>query len=160
VKLPEGVEWGLHCAAHIAQYDDAGPVTRRQLAEQFGLPEAYLAKHLQAMVRAGLLTATPGPRGGFRLARPVDQITALDIIEAIDGGASPFVCQEIRQRGLGAADPVDCQRPCAVNAIMAGAHQAWRAQLKKVSLDQIVRSIPPAIRARTAARAGLATDRP
>jgi Rrf2 family protein len=159
MKLPEGVEWGLHCAAHIAQCDELGPVTRRQLAEQFGLPEAYLAKHLQAMVRAGLLIATPGPRGGFRLARKVEEITALDIIEAIDGAASPFVCQEIRQRGLGAADPAECRRPCAVSAIMAGAHQAWRNQLKKVSLAQIVRSIPPAVRVRAAARAvSSATD--
>ncbi len=65
---------------------------RRVLADHYGLPEAYIGKHLQALTRAGLLHATPGPSGGFRLARPVGEIT---VVGAVESTASPFMCQEI-----------------------------------------------------------------
>jgi Rrf2 family protein len=148
VKLSQGVEWGLHCAALIGQLPAGVPLSRRALAEHFGLPEAYLAKQLQAMVRAGILVASPGPHGGFRLARAADQITALEIVEAIDGTAPPFACQEIRQQGTGAASPKECRTPCAISLVVASAHRAWRESLQGIGLDQLVASVPPRLRAR------------
>ena len=57
MRLSEGVEWGLHCAVLLAVMppDTALPTSR--LAEFHGVPVAYLAKHLQAMSRAGILVA-------------------------------------------------------------------------------------------------------
>ena len=46
------------------------------------LPPAYLNKQLQALVRAGILSSTPGPRGGFRLARRLEDISVLDVVVA------------------------------------------------------------------------------
>src|SRR4051812_27216923 len=115
MKLSQGVEWGLHCVVLLAQDPDGAPVSRRTLAQQFGLPETYLAKHLQALVRAGILQATSGPKGGFRLASPPEEITALDVLEAVEGTASPFVCQEIRRRGEGGLPPEECLRPCTIS---------------------------------------------
>ena len=149
MNFSQGVEWGLHCAAVVARAPDGTAVPRRVLAAHFGLPEAYLAKHLKALVRAGVLSATPGPKGGFRLARPAAEITALDILEAIEGAGSPFVCQEIRQQGTGAADPADCTKPCAISAMMDKAHQAWQQSLRQLTLTQIVDAVPPALRKRT-----------
>lgn len=152
MKLSEGVEWGLHCALLIAEAPGRAALPRRVLAEHYGLPEAYLAKHLQALTRAGLLHATPGPNGGFRLARPANEITVLDVLDAIEGAASPFVCQEIRRRGTGAAPPEDCLRPCAIATVMAQAHQAWRESLRAVTIDQLVNRVPQALRKRNRAK--------
>jgi Rrf2 family protein len=138
----------MHCAALIAQVPDGAALPRRILAEHYALPEAYLAKHLQALVHAELLTATPGPKGGFRLAYPAEQITALDILEAIEGTASPFLCQEIRQRGTGAARPDECTRPCAISTVMARAHQAWRDSLRATTLADLVAAVPQRLRTR------------
>jgi Rrf2 family protein len=148
VKLSQGVEWGLHCAALIAQVPNGAALSRRVLAEHYGLPEAYLAKHLQALVHAGILTATPGPKGGFRLARAAKQITALDILEAIEGSAPPFLCQEIRQRGTGAALAEECIRPCAISTVMDQAHQAWRDSLRATTLADLVAAVPQRLRTR------------
>ena len=70
MKMPEGVEWALHCTWLLTFAREGDAVPARRLAEFYDLPEAYLAKLLKALVRAGLLRATSGPRGGFRLARP------------------------------------------------------------------------------------------
>ena len=53
-----------------AQRDGAGCGDATRLAEYHGVPAPYLAKHLQALSRAGIVESSPGPRGGYRLARP------------------------------------------------------------------------------------------
>jgi len=148
VKLSQGVEWGLHCAVVLSRVPAGTLVSRRTLAEQFGLPETYLAKHLQAMVKAGVLRATPGPRGGFRLAGPPEGITALAVVEAIEGAAPPFLCQEIRQRGAGGLPAEECLRPCAIHQVMTAADLAWRESLRAVTIADIHDSLPPSVRER------------
>ena len=148
MKLSEGVEWGLHCVLLLAEVPAGVSLPRRFLAEHHGLPEAYLAKHLQALNRAGLLQAMPGPNGGFRLARPAEDISVLGVLDAIEGAVSPFVCQEIRQRGTGAALPEECGRPCAIATVFAQANEAWRESLRTVTIDQLVKRIPQSVRKR------------
>ncbi|MEV0130990.1 Rrf2 family transcriptional regulator [Dactylosporangium sp. NPDC050688] len=149
MKLPESAEWVLHCAASLAQLDDGATASTAQFAELFGVPAPYLAKQLANLVRAGVLTATTGPRGGFRLARPASQITVLDVIEAVDGGADPYQCREIRQQGRGALSPDDCTEPCVLATTMRAAHEAWRASLAAVSLADVIGTLPTDAPART-----------
>lgn len=151
VKLSQGVEWGLHCASLLALAPEDAAVRREQLAGHYGLPEAYLAKHLQAMARAGLVRATPGPKGGYRLSRAAEKITVLDVVEAVEGGAPPFLCQEIRQRGTGAIPPEQCTNTCGVNVVMDAADAAWRASLRGVSIADLVAMMRPGVRRRNEA---------
>lgn len=149
MKLPTSTEWVLHCATTLAQLEPHSSASTTQLSEYFDLPHAYLAKQLKALVKAGVLSATTGPRGGFRLARPADEISLLDIVEAVDGGAPPYECREIRQQGRGALPPEDCRHTCVLAAKMAEAHQAWRASLSSVTLADILGEIPASAPART-----------
>ena len=149
MKLPESTEWVLHATASLAQLDQGVTASAAQLAEHYGVPVAYLAKQLQALVRAGVLSGTTGPRGGFRLARPAGQITLLQIVEAVDGAAQPYECREIRQQGRGALPREDCQDTCILAAKMAAAHRVWRASLAAVSLADILDELPSGAPART-----------
>lgn len=149
MKLPESTEWVLHAITSLAQLEPGSTVSARQLAAHYDVPAAYLAKQLQALVRAGLLTATTGPRGGFRLARPADQITLLQVVEAVDGTSAFYTCNEIRQRGRGAVSPEQCRRTCALAAQLAKAETAWRQALAGVTVASIVASLPEGIPGRT-----------
>jgi Rrf2 family protein len=151
VKLPESTEWVLHATTSLAQLSPGVTASAAQLAEHYDVPAAYLAKQLQALVRAGVLTATTGPRGGFRLARPAEQITLLQVIEAVDGGAAFYTCNEIRQRGRGAVPPEQCLRTCQIAARMAGAEAAYRQALAKVTIADIVATLPDGLPERTRA---------
>jgi Rrf2 family protein len=157
MKLPESTEWALHCAASLAQLPDGAAVSTGRLAEHFGVPAPYLAKQLAHLVRGGVLAATTGPRGGFRLARPPAQVTVLDVVEAVDGAADPYVCNEIRQRGRGAAPAEQCLEPCMLAVTMRTAHEAWRASLASVTLADVVATLPDGVPERT--RRLLARDR-
>ena len=141
VKLSERVEWGVHCVALLALLPPGTALPAGRLAEFHGVPTAYLAKHLQAMSRAGLLESVPGPRGGYRLARPAASISLLDVVEAIDGRAPAFRCTEIRQRGPSARPPREYRMQCAIHAAMNRADEAWRDELRSTSLADIVDAI-------------------
>ena len=104
VKLPESTEWALHCVTALAQVPDEA-VSATQLAEHFALPAPYLSKQLALLVRAGVLSGTTGPRGGYRLSTSPSRLTLLEVVEAVDGSADPYTCREIRQQGRGAAPP-------------------------------------------------------
>lgn len=148
MKLPESLEWALHSTTALAQVPGKA-VSTAQLAEHFGLPSAYLAKQLALLVRAGVMTAATGPRGGFRLGRHPSEISMLDIVEAIDGTANPYQCREIRQQGRGALAPEDCRERCILAATMDNAHAAWRASLESVTVADLIGTLPPAIPERT-----------
>lgn len=152
MKLPVSTEWLLHCATTLAQLEPGATASAAQLADYYDLPAPYLAKQLQALVKAGVLAATTGPRGGFRLARPASDITLLLIVEAVDGASSPYECREIRQQGRGALSPEECRRACVLAAKMADAHAAWRRSLSGVSLADILGELPPSAPARTRSR--------
>jgi Rrf2 family protein len=149
VKLPTSTEWLLHCAATLAQLEPGASASAAQLARYYDLPAPYLAKQLQDLVKAGVLAATTGPRGGFRLARPPSEITLLRIVEAVDGTSPPYECREIRQQGRGALPAEECQSTCILAQKMTEAHDAWRHSLAGVSLADIIATLPSTTPART-----------
>jgi Rrf2 family protein len=160
VKLPVSTEWLLHCAATLAQLDPGATASAAQLAQYYDVPAAYLAKQLQGLVKAGVLIATTGPRGGFRLAQPASAITLLRIVEAVDGTSPPYQCREIRRQGVGALSAEECRSTCVLAEKMAEAHDAWRRSLAGVSLADIIATLPPTAPARTRSRLASATGSP
>ncbi|MFJ3083150.1 RrF2 family transcriptional regulator [Streptomyces halstedii] len=146
MRMGEGVEWGLHCCLALAWLEDDEPVPTATLAVWFGLPPAYLNKRLQALVRAGILSSTAGARGGFRLARPPERITLMDVVTAIEGRDDVFRCTEIRQRAEEAetAELIqEFQRPCGVASAMRRAELAWRRELAGQSVADLMAAAPP-----------------
>ena len=121
--------------------DAALPAAR--LAEYHGVPSAYLAKHLQALAREGVLETVKGPRGGYRLARPAAEITVLDVVEAIDGDESAFRCTEIRRRGPTAVPAREYRLPCGVERAFTRADEAWRKELEATTIASLVIGMLP-----------------
>ncbi|MFG3000546.1 RrF2 family transcriptional regulator [Streptomyces sp. NPDC048340] len=155
--MSEGVEWALHSCVNLAWSVPGRAVSAARLAAWHDLPAAYLNKQLQALARAGIVTSTPGPRGGFRLARPLADISLMDVVAAVEGPEEAFRCAEIRRRGPGgeppAAEPAQSAESaesagpaqsadsadCAIAHAMARAELAWRRALADQDLDGIRR---------------------
>jgi Rrf2 family protein len=136
VKLSGGVEWALHCCV-VLSAAGGEPVTVARLAQLHDVSTTYLAKQMQALSRAGIVQSAQGHAGGYTLTRDPDAVTVLDVVEAIDGPQSTFVCTEIRQRGPLAAARDQCTAPCAINRAMLAADRAWRTALKQVSIADL-----------------------
>jgi Rrf2 family protein len=139
MKMSDGVEWGIHCAAVLARLEGDATLPGKALAEFHGVSESYLLKHLKALAGAGVLESVPGPHGGYRLARLPEKITLLDIVLAVDGSEPAFRCSEIRQRGPAALPAKFYRTPCGINAAMLRAERAWRAELKTITVADMVK---------------------
>jgi Rrf2 family protein len=138
MRMSEGVEWTLHCCTVLAALPSDQALPAAKLAEFHGVPPAYLAKHLQATTAAGITTSVPGPRGGYRLARPPAEVTLLDVVLAVDGDGTAFRCSEIRQRGPVTATASDLARTCGIARAMWRAEDAWRAELRTTTIADLV----------------------
>ncbi|GAA1545661.1 RrF2 family transcriptional regulator [Nocardioides humi] len=135
MRLSAGVEWALHCCVVLSQAEQ--PVPSARLAELHGVSKTYLAKHLQALARAGIARPSEGRDGGYVLMREPTRITVLDVVQAIDGTDPAFRCTEIRQQGELALPPRECRTPCGIARVMADAERAWRRSLAETTIAQL-----------------------
>ena len=85
LKLTKKADYGLIAMRHLAEHTAEGSHSATDLAERYGIPQEALAKILQKLARAGLLTSQQGIHGGYMLARDAREISALEVIRAIDG---------------------------------------------------------------------------
>jgi Rrf2 family protein len=138
MKLGEGVEQAIHSVTMLAGLSDEGVLSAAALAEFHGVSASYLLKHLQALSGAGIVMTLPGPKGGYRLGRSPAKITLLDILLAVEGSGPAFRCSEIRRRGPNPPAPHLLTRPCGINAAMLRAEQAYRTELRRVSIADIL----------------------
>ena len=88
MKINTTAHYGLITAGYIAEQADEGLVMSNTIAEEYDIPPLYLLKIMQEMVKANILRSQRGQRGGYTLARPVKEITLLEIIEAARGPIS------------------------------------------------------------------------
>jgi Rrf2 family protein len=81
--LSQTVEYALRAVVQLASIAPNASTTA-ELASVTQVPPAYLAKVLQALVKAGILTSRRGATGGVSLAHEPDELTILDIVSATD----------------------------------------------------------------------------
>jgi Rrf2 family protein len=138
MKLGDGVEQAIHSVGMLAGLSEGGVLSAAALAEFHGVSTSYLLKHLQSLSSAGIVATVPGPKGGYRLARSPDTITLLDIVLAVEGPQPAFRCAEIRQRGPNPLPGRYFTKPCGINAAMLKAEKAYRAELAKTTIADIL----------------------
>lgn len=84
INLSEMVSLALHSMVYIAG-SDKKLLHAKEIAEATGASEAHLVKVLQRLVKVNFLSSVRGPKGGFALGKLPEEITLLDIFEAIEG---------------------------------------------------------------------------
>src|SRR5271157_2449423 len=93
MKLTRASSYALHAVAYMAAQKSDKPVASHKIAQERGIPERFLLKVLKPLVSARVLLSIKGPNGGYRLAKKPDDISMLEILEAVDGpirGQAPF----------------------------------------------------------------------
>lgn len=96
LKLTKKADYGLIAMRHLAEHAPSGSCSAKDMAEAYGMPQEALAKILQRLAKAGLLVSQYGINGGYTLARAAEQISALEVIRAIEGPLFITSCVTVR----------------------------------------------------------------
>ncbi len=129
LKLTKKADYGLIAMRYLAEN---GPesASAKDIAEAHGIPPELLAKILQKLVKAGLLTSQHGMNGGYVLAREAHTITALEVIRAIEGPL--FVTSCVTTRG-------ECGQTerCTVREPLRKVSQSIEEVLSKITIGDM-----------------------
>ena len=121
------------------------PVSLNAIADAERLPLSYL-EHLVAKLRkAGLVTSTRGAHGGYRLAHPAEEITMIEVVEALEGPIAPMECFHETPEGkvlCSHADEVD--RTCATKLLWTRVQGGVNRALAGTTLAELVEFSRPA----------------
>ena len=125
-------DYALRCVLEVARH---GRVSAAKVAEIQGISPTFRGKIVQSLARAGILTTRRGVGGGVSLAQPLESITVLRVIEAVEGPLCLNDC---------VADPPQCPQidTCPVYPFLERAQVALK-ELLTVNLSELLR-IPPA----------------
>ena len=85
MKLTRASSYAIHALVFMAAQKKNRPVASHHIAKARGIPERFLLKVLKPLVSARVLHSIKGPNGGYRLARAPNEITILEVLEAVDG---------------------------------------------------------------------------
>lgn len=86
-------QYGMRALVEIALAGD-DPVSLKTVAERQGISQHYLEQIVATLRRHGLVASVRGAQGGYRLARPMTAITALEVVELMEGSVAPVACIE------------------------------------------------------------------
>jgi Rrf2 family transcriptional regulator, cysteine metabolism repressor len=93
LRLSRASTYAVLATVQLSDSAASPPIPCSQLSKLGDMPERFLLQVLRSLVNSGLLKSTRGVDGGYRLAKPLSQITLLDVVEAIDGPIQPDLPQ-------------------------------------------------------------------
>ncbi len=85
MRLSTKVRYGLRALCHVAY---RGYASAHVIAEQQAIPSRYLEEIIGELRKAGFVVGKRGPRGGYRLAKPADEIAVSEVIEVLSSGGN------------------------------------------------------------------------
>ncbi len=84
--------YALRMMIEFAQQEPSVRVPLRIVSARQDISMKYLEQIASMLVQTGFLESSRGPRGGYRLARPADEVTAGDVLRAVEGEFVPIAC--------------------------------------------------------------------
>jgi Rrf2 family transcriptional regulator, cysteine metabolism repressor len=132
-------EYGVRLLVELGRRGEARPVALASVAEAETLPLSYL-EHLVAKLRdAGLVTSTRGAHGGYRLARPAEEIQMLEVVEALEGPVTPMECFHAEREGkVLCSHESDGDRACATKMLWTRVQGGVTRALAGTTLAELV----------------------
>jgi Rrf2 family cysteine metabolism transcriptional repressor len=153
MKISTRTEYGIRVLVTLARLgEDDSCLSLTAIAKREKLPHAYLEQLVGDLRRAGLVSATRGQAGGYRLARPAAEIAMADAVRALEGPLLEMPCA-----GVDDLEHCDRPQPCSVHEIFQRVYESLAGTLGATNLAEVVATAggppyPPEVRRRRTAR--------
>lgn len=133
MKFSTKDRYALRLMAELARRDPDEFVALKTISDCQQISQKYLEQIVTPLSRAGLLTSGRGSQGGYRLARPAAEITAGDILRAVEGDLVPIPCL--------ASSAAECPRraQCSTIGFWKGLGELLNRYVDGVTLESLCR---------------------
>ena len=135
LKLSKKADYGLIAVKHLAAHGADGSCSASEIALSCGISVPLMAKVLQKLAKNGLVVSRHGSGGGYQLARAAKEISAFEVIDAIDGPLTITSC--VTSRG-------ECEQAttCTVREPLRRVNDSILQILKAVRISQMTDEAP------------------
>ena len=132
MKISTRTEYGIRILVTLARAEDEHCLSLAEIARREKLPHAYLEQLVGDLRRSGLVNATRGQAGGYRLARPASEIAMTDAVRALEGPLLEMPC-------AGPKDLEHCDRPqpCSVHEVFQRVYESLSLSLGATNLADV-----------------------
>ena len=137
LRLSKKADYALIAVRHLATHSAERSRSAADIAEIYGISAPLLAKILQRLAKHGVVTARHGSSGGYQLARDPKDISALDVISAVDGPQMITSC--ITSHGT-----CDQSVTCTVREPLRRVNDSILQVLRAVTISQMTEDAPEA----------------
>jgi Rrf2 family protein len=130
-KLSKKADYGLIAVKHLAMHSDQHACSAGEIASEYGISTTLMSKVLQKLAHKSLVAAKHGSGGGYQLSKDPGQITALDVISAIDGPVLITSC--VTSHGN-----CDATSKCTVREPLRRVNESILSVLSNVTIGQML----------------------
>jgi Rrf2 family protein len=138
MQITRQTEYAIKTLTELGKLSYGQLLSSKLISQRQDIPEDFLHKTIQILARAGLVVTQRGVQGGVRLARPLEQVTIADVIEAMEGPVALNIC-------LSPSFHCENKGNCQVRKVLADAQAAMLQELRKKSLADIVAATKEAL---------------
>lgn len=132
LRLTRAGEYAVRCVLYLSGIEPGTVVSRKTVAREADIPDGFLGKIAQELARSGILQIVQGAKGGYRLQRSPENITLLDVVEAMTGVIGLNDC--VLRPGSCSKSPV-----CPVHRVWARARDELRDTLGTADFATLLR---------------------
>jgi Rrf2 family protein len=122
-------KYAVRALVELAQHNGDQPVPIADISSRKDIPLQFLEQLFSSLRKAGILNSHRGVRGGFSFKRLPEDVSVLDVVEALDGSVAPASCT------VGA--PCDKKEHCAVQDVWMDAKSSLEAVLSEATIADL-----------------------
>ena len=134
MQFSVSIEYAIHGLIYLARAGGEKPVLLADIASSIKVPKEYMRKIFQMMTRGGLIVGRRGAGGGYRLARPAEELTLRQVVEAVEGSLPVYGCLHMRRH-------CELGLTCPVQKAFDAARQKMAEALQDTTIADLTREI-------------------
>jgi Rrf2 family protein len=131
MRLTRAGEYAVRCVLYLSARSPDAVTPKREVAQGMEIPEIFLGKVAQQLARAGILEIVQGAKGGFRLLRSPEEVTLLEVVEAVVGEIFLNDC-------LLKSSSCSRVQSCTVHQVWTKARRQLRETLREATFAQLL----------------------
>ncbi len=133
MKLSTKGRYGLRAMIDLALHSETEPVSASSIAARQKISEGYLEQLIAKLKKSGLIISIRGAGGGYVLSRPMEEISAGDILRALEGNLDPVECP-----GFSGTDACEGSDVCVAKYVWKKINDSINRTVDEIKLKDLV----------------------